>query len=46
LVGTPFWFWASWNAEQWGIVALSAVYGLASLRGLWVHWLRPGPSSD
>jgi hypothetical protein len=45
LVGTPFWFWASWKAEQWGIFALSAIYGLARLRGLWVHWIRPAPSS-
>lgn len=42
LVGTPFWFWASWKAQQWGIFALSAIYGLAWLRGLWVHWIRPG----
>lgn len=45
LVGTPFWFWASWKAEQWGIFALSAIYGLARLRGLWVHWIRPAPPS-
>jgi hypothetical protein len=31
-----FWFWASWKAQQWRIFALSAIYGLAWLCGLWV----------
>lgn len=29
-----FWFWASWKTQQWRIFALSAIYGLAWLRGL------------
>lgn len=41
LIGQPFWFWASWKAEQWGIFAVSVLYGAAWLRGLWVYWIRP-----
>lgn len=41
LVGQPFWFWASWQAEQWGIFAVSVLYTFAWARGLWVHWLGP-----
>jgi hypothetical protein len=41
LVGQPFWFWASWKAEQWGIFAVLVLYAFAWMRGLWVHWIRP-----
>lgn len=41
LLGQPFWFYASWKAEQWGIFALSALYALAWMKGLWVYWLAP-----
>lgn len=33
IVGQPFWFYASWKAEQWGIFAGSVLYGAAWLRG-------------
>jgi len=47
LIGQPFWFWASWKAEQWGIFAVSVLYGAAWLRGLWVYWIRPRePSAE
>lgn len=39
LAGQPFWFYASWKAQQWGIFALSAVYALAWLRGFATHWI-------
>ncbi|MBB1599993.1 hypothetical protein [Variovorax sp. UMC13] len=41
IVGQPFWFYASWKAEQWGIFAVSVLYGAAWIRGLWVHWIKP-----
>ncbi|WP_404302190.1 hypothetical protein [Alicycliphilus denitrificans] len=41
LLGQPFWFYASWQADQWGIFAVSIVYLGAWLRGLWVYWLAP-----
>jgi hypothetical protein len=40
MLGQPFWFYAAWKAEQWGIFALSTLYTYAWARGLWVHWLR------
>ena len=42
MLGQPFWFYASWKAEQWGIFAVSVLYALAWMKGLWVHWLQPG----
>lgn len=41
LLGQPFWFYASWKAEQWGIFTVSVIYSCAWLRGLWVHWIFP-----
>lgn len=38
MLGQPFWFWATWEAQQWGMFALSAVYAAAWMRGAWVHW--------
>ena len=37
LLGQPFWFYASWQAGQWGIFAVSIVYMAAWLRGLCRH---------
>lgn len=34
LIGQPFWFWAAWSAEQWGILALCVLYTLCWARGL------------
>ena len=45
MLGQPFWFYASWKAEQWGIFAVSVLYALAWMKGLWNHWIRPTPSS-
>ena len=41
MLGQPFWFYASWKAEQWGIFAVSVLYALAWMKGLWIHWIRP-----
>ncbi|WP_157040555.1 hypothetical protein [Polaromonas naphthalenivorans] len=29
------------QAEQWGIFAVSVLYAVAWMRGLWLHWLAP-----
>lgn len=34
LMGQPFWFWAAWSAEQWGILALCVLYTVSWARGL------------
>ena len=39
LAGQPFWFWSAWQAEQWGILALTMVYTAAWLRGAWEGWI-------
>ena len=41
MLGQPFWFYATWKAEQWGIFALCALYAYAWARGVWTHWLSP-----
>jgi hypothetical protein len=39
MVGQPFWFYATWKAEQWGIFALCTLYTYGWARGVWTHWL-------
>jgi len=41
MLGQPFWFYASWQAEQWGIFAVSIIYACAWARGLCVYWISP-----
>lgn len=41
LLAQPFWFYATWQAEQWGIFALSFLYAASWIRGLWTQWVRP-----
>lgn len=41
LCAQPFWFWATWHAEQWGIFALCFLYSWSWLRGLWNNWIKP-----
>ncbi len=38
LVSQPFWLWAAWKAQQWGILALSIWYVYAWLGGIYQHW--------
>ena len=40
LVGQPFWFYAAWKAEQWGIFLLTFCYTAAWARGVWTNWLQ------
>ena len=41
LAGPPFWIYSAWTAEQWGILALTALYTSAWAKGFWMHWIRP-----
>jgi len=41
LMGQPFWFWSSWQHEQWGIFAVSVWYTYAWLQGIWNFWIKP-----
>lgn len=40
LLGQPFWFYATWKAGQWGILALCFVYALSWARGVRTYWWR------
>ena len=44
LLGQPFWFYAAWKAEQWGILGISVLYTYAWARGIWTYWLAPDRS--
>lgn len=41
MIGQPFWFYATYKAEQWGIFALCFLYTYSWGRGLWNNWLKP-----
>ena len=41
MLGQPFWFYASWQADQWGIFTVSVLYALAWMKGLWTYWIKP-----
>ena len=41
MLGQPFWLYATWKGEQWGIFALCPLYAYAWARGVWAHWLGP-----
>lgn len=36
----PFWFYAAWSAEQWGILATCALYTWGWWRGVRAYWVR------
>jgi hypothetical protein len=38
LAGQPFWFYATFVAEQWGIFALSFLDAYSWLRGVRTYW--------
>jgi len=38
LLGQPFWFYSSYQAEQWGIFLLCFFYTLAWAKGVRTHW--------
>jgi hypothetical protein len=40
LIGQPFWFYAAWTAQQWGIFALCFLYSFAWGKGAWLHWVK------
>lgn len=40
LCAQPFWFYATWRAQQWGIFGLSFLYTYSWLRGFRHYWLE------
>jgi hypothetical protein len=43
LAGQPFWFWATIEAQQWGIVFMCCLYTLAWAKGVHTHWISNRP---
>jgi len=39
MAGQPFWFYATYQAEQWGIFALCFCYAYAWFLGIKQHWI-------
>ena len=39
LVGQPFWFYAAWETQQWGIFALCILYTLSWGKGFYSHFI-------
>jgi uncharacterized membrane protein YgcG len=39
LAGEPFWFLASYRAEQWGVFALAILYTIGWMRGVRNNWM-------
>lgn len=46
LAGQPFWLWATWQAGQLGMLAVTVGYTVAFMRGMWVYWLQPTKAAD
>lgn len=42
MVGQPFWFYAAYNAAQWGVFIVCFLYTLSWARGIWTNWLATG----
>jgi hypothetical protein len=41
LAGQPFWIVETFTHQQWGILALTALYAYSWGRGFWTHWIAP-----
>ncbi|MNT58596.1 hypothetical protein D3C72_1960420 [compost metagenome] len=39
LVGQPFWFYAAWDTQQWGIFALCILYTITWGKGFYSNWI-------
>lgn len=40
LAGQPFWIAETFSAQQWGILALCALYTWSWGRGFYAHWVK------
>lgn len=41
LLGQPFWVYATYSTEQWGMFILTLCYSYAWYIGLWNTWVAP-----
>ena len=40
MAGQPFWIYAAWHTEQWGILLVSFIYTYSWWIGIKNNWLR------
>ncbi len=40
LCAQPFWFYTTWQAEQWGIFAISIWYAYSWANGIYNYWIK------
>jgi hypothetical protein len=40
IVAQPFWIYATWQAQQWGIFLLAFFYATAWIKGFWLYWVK------
>lgn len=41
ILGQPFWFYSSFQSEQWGIFAMCFIYTYSWGQGILNYWIRP-----
>lgn len=46
LAGQPFWFYAAWQSEQWGIFALCFLYTASWAKGFYTNWIAARTQQD
>jgi hypothetical protein len=40
LLSQPFWFYAAWKAQQWGMLGLNVLYAYSWFRGFMINWVN------
>jgi hypothetical protein len=46
LTGQPFWFYSSYQADQWGVFILSFFYTIAWGKGFYLFWIKNNNSNE
>ena len=46
LLGQPFWMISAWQAQQWGILALTFFYTAAWVKGVRANWICSTEKED
>ena len=46
LLGQPFWFFAAWQSQQWGIFVLSFLYTASWGKGFHTYWIASSAAKE
>lgn len=41
LLSQPFWLWATWHDQAWGMLIVTVFCTLTWALGVWNHWVVP-----